>query len=103
MFMGNSFALALSGISFMLAVIWGPPLIRVLRQLKFGDTIRLELRDRYMTKMGKPTMGGILIILPVLLVTGLLNAVSLLGLSVTGRSVLLPLGTMIVYGSLGAI
>jgi len=101
--MDKSFALALSGISFMLTVIWGPPLIRVLRHLKFGDTIRLELRDRFMTKMGKPTMGGVLIILPVLLVTGLLNAVSLLGLSVTGRSVLLPLGTMVVYGGLGAI
>ena len=101
--MAKSFALALSGISFMLTVIWGPPLIRVLRHLKFGDTIRLELRDRFMTKMGKPTMGGVLIILPVLLVTGLLNAVSLLGLSVTGRSVLLPLGTMVVYGGLGAI
>lgn len=101
--MENSFALALSGISFMLTIIWGPPLIRVLRHLKFGDTIRLELRDRFMTKMGKPTMGGVLIILPVLLITGLLNAVSLLGLTVTGRSVLLPLGTMIVYGFLGAL
>jgi phospho-N-acetylmuramoyl-pentapeptide-transferase len=56
-----------------------------------------------MTKMGTPTMGGVLIILPVLLVTGLLNAVSLVGLSVTGRSILLPLGTMIVYAMLGAI
>jgi len=100
--MENSFALALSGISFMLTVIWGQPLIRVLRYLKFGDTIRLELRDRFMTKMGKPTMGGVLIILPVLLVTGLLNAVSLLGLSVIGRSVLLPLGTMVIYAMLGA-
>ncbi len=101
--MSQSFALALSGISFMLTVIWGPPLIRVLRYLKFGDTIRLELRDRFMTKMGKPTMGGVLIILPVLLVTGLLNAVSLLGLSVTGRSVLLPIGTMVLYALLGAV
>lgn len=101
--MENSFALALSGISFMLTVIWGQPLIRVLRHLKFGDTIRLELRDHHMTKMGKPTMGGVLIILPVLLVTGLLNAVSLLGLSVIGRSVLLPLGTMVIYGILGSL
>jgi len=48
-------------------------------------------------------MGGILIILPVLLVTGLLNAASLLGLTVTGRSVLLPLITMILFALLGAM
>ncbi len=101
--MENSFALALSGISFMLTVIWGQPLIRVLRYLKFGDTIRLELRDQHMTKMGKPTMGGVLFILPVLLMTGLLNAVSLLGLTVLGRSVLLPLGTMVIYAVLGSL
>lgn len=98
----TSIALALSAFSFMLTVIWGPPLLRVLRYLKFGDTIRVEIRDRFSTKVGTPTMGGILIILPVALITALLNAVSLMGLTMLGRSILLPLGTLILFAILGA-
>lgn len=99
----NSIALALSGFSFLLTVIWGPPLLRVLRHLKIGDKIRLELPEQYVNKMGTPTMGGILILLPVALITALLNAVSLIGLTVLGRSILVPLGTMLAYCGLGAV
>jgi len=53
--------------------------------------------------MGTPTMGGIVIIGTVTLITILLNAVSILGLNLLGRSVLLPLIVMIAYGILGAI
>jgi phospho-N-acetylmuramoyl-pentapeptide-transferase len=48
-------------------------------------------------------MGGILFILPVMLVTVLLNGASILGLNMLGRSVLLPLGTMLLFGILGAV
>jgi phospho-N-acetylmuramoyl-pentapeptide-transferase len=48
-------------------------------------------------------MGGVLFILPVLLLTGLLNALPLIGLDVTGRSVLVPLIVMVSYGALGAL
>ena len=99
----NSIALALSGFSFLLTVIWGPPLLRVLRHVKVGDKIRLELPEQYVTKMGTPTMGGIIIIGTVALITILLNAASILGLNLLGRSVLLPLGVMIAFGVLGAI
>lgn len=98
----GSMALSLTMLSFMLSVIWGQPLIRLLRQLKFGDKIRVELADSHVTKAGTPTMGGVLIILPVLFVTALLNAVSLLGFTGLGRSILLPVGTMILYLLLGA-
>jgi len=98
----SSVALALSALSFMLTVIWGPPLIRIFRSLKFGDTMRLELPEQYVTKVGTPTMGGVLILLPVLLITALLNAASLLGLSLTGRSILVPLGTLVLFAVLGA-
>lgn len=99
----TSLALALSGLSFMLAVIWGPPLLRVLRHFRIGKLIRVEGPDRHFTKMGTPTMGGVLIILPVALVTVLLNAASLIGVTVLGRSVLLPLLVMLSYALLGAI
>lgn len=41
----SSLALALAGISFMIAVIWGTPLLRVLRHLKIGKAIRVEDRS----------------------------------------------------------
>ncbi len=99
----SSLALALTMLSFLLTLIWGQPLLRILRYLKFGDTIRVELAEQHFTKSGTPTMGGVLIVLPVLLITALLNAVSLFGLTGLGRSILLPVGTMIFYLLLGAI
>ena len=99
----TSLALALSGLGFILAVIWGSPLLRILRHYKLGKMIRVEGPDSHVTKMGTPTMGGVMIILPVTLVSILLNAVSLLGLNVLGRSILLPMLVMIAFGLLGAI
>jgi len=99
----TSLALSLSGLAFILAVIWGNPLLRILRHLKIGKMIRMEGPDSHVTKMGTPTMGGLMILLPVAILTVLLNAVSLLGLNVLGRSIMLPLGVMIAFGALGAI
>jgi phospho-N-acetylmuramoyl-pentapeptide-transferase len=99
----TSLALALSGLGFILSVIWGGPLLRVLKHFKFGKIIRVEGPESHITKMGTPTMGGIIIIGAVALVTILLNAVSILGLNLLGRSVLLPLAVMVAYGMLGAI
>jgi phospho-N-acetylmuramoyl-pentapeptide-transferase len=96
-------ALALAGFSFMLTVIWGTPLLRILRHFKIGEIIRVEGPERHYTKFGTPTMGGVMIVLPVVLITILLNAGSLIGLTVLGRSVLVPLGVMGIYSILGAI
>lgn len=98
----TSLALALGGLSFMLTVIWGTPLIRVLQYFKIGKLIRVEGPQRHFTKLGTPTMGGVMIMMPVALVTILLNAVSLIGLKVLGLSILLPLATLASYGLLGA-
>jgi phospho-N-acetylmuramoyl-pentapeptide-transferase len=48
-------------------------------------------------------MGGIMIILPVLTLTILLNAASLLGLKFLGSSILLPMMVLVCYALLGAI
>ncbi len=98
-----SIALAMSGLSFMITVIWGGPLLRILRHFKIGKIIRVEEPTRHLVKMGTPTMGGVMFILPVLMMTGLLNATALLGLDMLGRSVLLPMAVMIGYGILGAV
>ena len=98
-----SMALALAGISFLMTVIWGGPLIRILRYFKAGKTIRVEGPERHFSKLGTPTMGGVMIILPVLLVTVLLNAASLIGVRFLGRSIILPMLVMVAYSVLGAI
>ncbi len=96
-------ALGLTSLSFILAVIWGPPLLRILKHYNIGKVIRIEGPERHFSKMGTPTMGGVMIILPVLLVTILLNSVSLIGPTVLGRSILLPMGVLVFYAILGMV
>lgn len=99
----TSLALTLTLLGFMLAVIWGGPIVRIMHYLKIGKLIRVEGPDSHKIKMGTPTMGGIMIIVPVTLLTILLNAATLLGLNVFEGSVLMPLLVMLAYGILGAI
>src|SRR5215208_1977248 len=99
----TTFVLGLAMLSFAMTVIWGPPLLRVLRHFRIGKIIRVDEPGHHHVKMGTPTMGGVLFILPVLLLTGLLNAAVLIGLEVTGRSVLVPLIVLVGYAALGAL
>lgn len=96
------FALILASISFLLAVGWGPLLIRLLRRYGVGKRIRIDLPRDHQTKLGTPTMGGLLIVVPVLVITVALNIYNLLGRTVIGRSILVPLGVMVAYAILGA-
>jgi phospho-N-acetylmuramoyl-pentapeptide-transferase len=96
-------SLALAGFSFMLTVIWGPPLLRILRYFKVGKAIRVEGPERHFSKLGTPTMGGIMIIAPVLLITILLNASQLIGITAGGRSILVPMVVMVMFAALGAV
>ncbi len=99
----TTLAVSLAGLSFMMTVIWGGPLLRVLRHFKIGKVIRVEEPGKHMVKMGTPTMGGALIILPVVMLTVLLNAAALIGFKVSGKSVFVPLATMVAFGILGAL
>jgi len=115
------FALALGTVSFFLAVVWGPPLIRLLRKWRIGKKIRVEEPSyHHETKMGTPTMGGLMILVPVLAITIVLNLANFLsgfdagkailaffnfqeGSSLIGKSILLPLLALLAFGTLGAI
>ncbi len=99
----STLAVSLAGLSFMMTVIWGGPLLRILRHFKIGKLIRVEEPGKHMVKMGTPTMGGVMIILPVLMLTVLLNAAPLIGFKLSGKSVFVPLATMVAFGILGAI
>lgn len=100
--MGLPFALTVGAIAFILGVIWGAPFIEILRRLRIGKQIRVELSDIHQKKVGTPTMGGIMIVLPVFLISLGLNIVNVIR-TVTGLSILLPLGVLIGFALLGAI
>lgn len=98
-------SLSLAGLAFIMTAIWGGPLLRILRHFKIGKIIRVEEPGSHAVKMGTPTMGGVMFILPVLLLSGLLNAVALIGVTTSGigRSVLLPMAVMVGFAILGAV
>jgi len=98
-----SAALFLGGLSFLLAVVWGSPLIRFLKANRVGKQIRLEGPQTHQVKAGTPTMGGLMILVPVVLITAALNIANLIGLNEIGQQILVPMGTMVAFGALGAI
>jgi len=100
----TSMTIALAGLSFMMTVIWGPPLLRILLYLKIGKIIRVEGPERHFSKLGTPTMGGVMIVIPVALITIILNAASYIDVNqILGRSVLVPLGVLVSYSILGGV
>ncbi len=97
------FALTLGGVTFLLAVIWGSPLVEIMRRLRLGKNIRLDGPQSHMVKMGTPAMGGILIIGWVVIVTLVVNLVRLVEQLEVVESVVIPLGVMVAYSILGGI
>jgi phospho-N-acetylmuramoyl-pentapeptide-transferase len=98
-----AYALTLGTVSFFLAVIWGRPLINLLKRNGIGKQIRVDGPEGHHTKTGTPTMGGILIVVPVLLITGVLNIADLWGLNYTGQSTLILFFCLGSHAILGAI
>jgi phospho-N-acetylmuramoyl-pentapeptide-transferase len=86
-----------------MAVIWGSPLIELMRRLKLGAQIRIDGPQTHMTKMGTPAMGGILIVGWVLLISIVVNIVQLVQAIETAESVIIPIGVMLAYAILGGI
>ncbi|NDJ62949.1 MAG: phospho-N-acetylmuramoyl-pentapeptide-transferase [Chloroflexi bacterium] len=99
---GLPIALTFGVLAFLLGVIWGGPFVEVLRRLKVGKQIRVELAEGHQKKAGTPTMGGIMIVVPVIVLVIALNLVSLVR-EVTGPSILLPLFVLFGFAVLGAV
>ncbi len=98
-----SYPLVLGALAFLLAVIWGAPLIRYLKRQQLGKRIRMEGPQSHQVKAGTPTMGGLLIILPVVLITIGLNLANLLGFTLIGESVVVPVLALLSFGLLGML
>ncbi|MCX6998063.1 MAG: phospho-N-acetylmuramoyl-pentapeptide-transferase [Kiritimatiellaeota bacterium] len=84
--------------AFLLALLLGPLVIRLLRRMNFGEQSRQAdvpgIADFFNSKRGTPTMGGLLIVFAAVSAT-LLWAIP------TNGYVLLTLGTMVYMGALG--
>jgi phospho-N-acetylmuramoyl-pentapeptide-transferase len=99
---GLSLALTVGMITFVLGVIWGGPFVEILRRLKVGKQIRVELPEGQQKKVGTPTMGGIMIIIPVVLIVVALNIANVVQTG-SGASTFLPLFVLAGFSILGVI
>ena len=96
------FSLALGGFTFVLVTIWGTPFVEILQRLRIGKNIREFMPGEHYKKQGTPTMGGIMILIPVFFITLSLNLAGLLREGLTGQSILIPLAVLVIFGFLGA-
>lgn len=98
-----AFALTLCVVTFLLAIIWGEVFVRILRHFGIGKQIRIDGPKSHFTKMGTPTMGGVLILASVLAVTVVANVVLILKQQEIAEAVVIPLLIMVAFGVLGAV
>ncbi len=96
-------ALTLAGATFLMAVIWGSPLIEVMRRLRLGKQIRIDGPSTHAIKIGTPAMGGLVIIGWTLVVSLVVNIVQFVQALEIAESVVIPLGVMVAYSILGGI
>ncbi len=86
--------LLLAGGAFLLTLLGGGRLVRWLKANDIGKRVREEGPQSHQIKTGTPTMGGIMIVVSVVIMTLLFNLV--------GRySMLLPLAVLVSYSILG--
>ncbi|GAB4195558.1 MAG: phospho-N-acetylmuramoyl-pentapeptide-transferase [Roseiflexaceae bacterium] len=89
-------ALLLAAAAFAVTLFSGGFWVRFLRRHKIGKQIRVEGPQSHMVKTGTPTMGGIIVVVPVVILTLVFNLVD-------RWSILLPLGVLIAFAILGAV
>ncbi len=100
---GFSLAIAISSISFLLSIIWGEPFINILTRFNIGKNIRDDQPITHKSKQDTPTMGGFMFLIPITLLTVMLNAVSIFGSRLLGSSIMVPLAALWGFALIGAI
>ncbi len=100
-------AISLGILACWMTIIWGEPIIRLLVHFGLGKNIRTRgaaaVVGRHMIKQGTPTFGGVMVIVSVVFVMGLINLVNVIKGAPQGRSILIPIAALVLYGILGAI
>jgi phospho-N-acetylmuramoyl-pentapeptide-transferase len=85
--------------AFVLTLGLGYPVLGLLRRAGVSKQVRADEPPSHFGKTGTPTMGGLMFIGPIVALTIVL---ALTWLRDSGRSVLLPTGTMLIAAALGA-
>jgi phospho-N-acetylmuramoyl-pentapeptide-transferase len=80
----------------LLALVLGPPMIRLLKRRQIGQSIRQEGPKSHLSKAGTPTMGGLLILLAVFVAT-------LLWMDLSNHFVWIGLATLLALGAVGFV
>jgi phospho-N-acetylmuramoyl-pentapeptide-transferase len=92
-----TFRTALATLSAMILSFWmGPWIVRRLKSLKIGESIRADGPQSHHSKAGTPTMGGVLIIAAILFPT-------LLWIDLRNKYSWIVLGSLMLFGLLGFI
>ncbi|MBN2874009.1 MAG: phospho-N-acetylmuramoyl-pentapeptide-transferase [Spirochaetales bacterium] len=78
----------------LVAFLFGPVIMEKLRQLKLGQSVRLDGPQSHLVKSGTPTMGGLLILAAV-------TAATLLWVDLSNRYAWICLGSMLGFGAVG--
>ena len=108
--MGTS--LLMGGVAFVFAVLLSRPVIALLKRFKIGKQIRIDGPQSHMAKMGTPTMGGVVFIVPVAVLILAMYLYTRIGARVdpnfggvvlVGRSLAIPVLVMLSFGVMGAI
>jgi phospho-N-acetylmuramoyl-pentapeptide-transferase len=89
-------ALLLAAAAFLLTLFVGAWWLRFARRHKLGKQIRIDGPQSHLTKMGTPTMGGVMIVSTVVGLTALFNLVD-------RWSMLLPLSVLVSFAVIGGV
>src|SRR6266571_1919712 len=92
-------ALSMAAAAFLLTLSLGYPVLTVMRRAGIAKQVRADELSSHFTKTGTLTMGGLLFVGPIVVLTIVL---ALTWLGESGRSILLPTGTMLAAAALGA-
>jgi phospho-N-acetylmuramoyl-pentapeptide-transferase len=97
--MAMATALSMAAAAFLITLSLGYPVLGYLRRAGVAKQVRADELPSHFSKTGTLTMGGLLFIGPIVTLTLVL---ALTWLHESGRSILLPTGTMLVTAALGA-
>ena len=92
-------ALSMAAAAFLLTLGFGYPVLSMLRRAGVAKQVSPDELPAHRAKSGTPTMGGLLFVGPIVFLTA---ALALTWLRESGRSVLLPMGTMLLTAAVGA-
>ncbi|MDW8395634.1 MAG: phospho-N-acetylmuramoyl-pentapeptide-transferase [Anaerolineae bacterium] len=100
------------GAAFVLTLLLGPAVIHVLKKARIGKRIRIDGPASHYVKAGTPTMGGVMFILPTVLLIGVMYAYTRLAVRIdpalvqfvlVGNSIAVPIFVLLGFAALGAV